>query len=51
MKPEFPEYTARLGDNPVVYTPVGYDEDEQSLQVTEKKVFWFQSCAIVKGEM
>lgn len=40
VKPEFPEYTARLGDNPVVYTPVGYDEDEQSLQVTEKKGEW-----------
>lgn len=38
VKQEFPEYIPQTTDGPVVYTPIGYEDDEQNLQVVEKKV-------------
>ncbi|XP_052094861.1 uncharacterized protein F54F2.9-like [Mytilus californianus] len=42
VKPEFPEYNPQTTDGPVVYTPIGYEDDDQNLQVVEKKGEWSQ---------
>ncbi|CAG2193119.1 DNAJC1 [Mytilus edulis] len=42
VKQEFPEYIPQTTDGPVVYTPIGYEDDEQNLQVVEKKGKWSQ---------